>query len=432
MLNISHIFNVKNSISRVFGLYPLFFSAILLYHGVVLSWFIEVPPVASYAIVFLLFSLSLFYKNYSLSLNKWLVTALIFILLSFFVGIYNNWILKDISADFTRYLAPFIGFSSAFVLLRRVAFIDLFAFLYFLGFTHLCFYYVSVYDKITHVLDGGPILEYAQYGLEVTPLYFLLFYFSFKNKIFNKFTYLLLAGYIIGFLLNPIMLMSKAKIITTVLLMILIFLFYSNIKQKTIMAMLALALSSFMFNFTDYTNTFSRFTKAYDSIIYDDYHTDSSTSFRLAEIKNITKTLLEDPLTKLPLGLGTGALYYDTYAPIQGGVHAGNYRPDGGIHHVFTVYFAYILRYGLIGLFIFLLWIYTSYSKISKCKNKDPIVYNIISSVKLFIVISLVADIFVPVYVYGNFSFGFFVAIGIIVASKTYYYEHCLNFKNEK
>ena len=199
--------------------------------------------------------------------------------------------------------------------------------------------------------------------------------------------------------------------------------------MKLILAILALALASFVFNFTDYSNTFSRFTKAYDSVVYDEYKTDSSTSFRLVEIKNITQTLLENPLTKLPLGLGTGALYYDTYAPIQGGVHAGNYRPDGGVHHVFTVYFAYILRYGLIGLFIVLLWIYTSYSKISKCKNKDPIVYNIISSIKLYIIISLVADIFVPVYVYGNFSFGFSMAIGIIVASKA---QYNLNYKNDK
>ena len=429
MSNISHIFNVKHSINRVFRLYPLFLSVVLLYHRFVLSFFIDVPPVASYAIVFLLFSLSLFYKNYSINLNKWLFIALFFILLPLLMGIYNNWIAKDIVADFTRYLAPFIGFSAGLVLLRRVAFKDLLVFMYFLGFIHLCLFYVSVYGKFIHVLDGAPILEYAQYGLEVTPLYFLLFYFSFKNKIFNKFTYLLLVGYIIGFFIAPILVMSKAKIIAMVLSLILIFLFYSNIRMKLILAILALALASFVFNFTDYSNTFSRFTKAYDSVVYDEYKTDSSTSFRLVEIKNITQTLLENPLTKLPLGLGTGALYYDTYAPIQGGVHAGNYRPDGGVHHVFTVYFAYILRYGLIGLFIVLLWIYTSYSKISKCKNKDPIVYNIISSIKLYIIISLVADIFVPVYVYGNFSFGFSMAIGIIVASKA---QYNLNYKNDK
>ena len=197
------------------------------------------------------------------------------------------------------------------------------------------------------------------------------------------------------------------------------------------MVMLALVTSSFMFNFTDYAHSLSRFTKAYDSIIYDEYHIDSSTSYRLAEIKNITQTLMEDPAAKLPLGLGLGALYYDTYEPIQGGVHAENYRPDGGLHHVFTVYFAYILRYGLIGLFIFFIWIYASYKKISKCKNEDPIIYNIVSSVKLYIVISLIADTFVPVHVYGNFSFGFFVAIGVIIASKSKYNKHSLDYKNE-
>ena len=443
MTPISQFFNVKDATNRTFRLLPLFLSVILLYHGTVLSLFISLHPVTTYVVVFLLFSLAIFYKNYPINLNKWLIISLFFIVFPLLMGVNNNWAAKDIAADLARYLGPFIGFSAGLVLLRRIKFEDLLRFLYFLGFVHLCLFYISVFVKFMHVVDGYPLLEYAKYALEVEFLYFFLFYFSFKRKIFNKFTYLLIGGYIFGFLVCPILVMSKAKLITTFLSVILIFLFYSNIRAKVIIVILGFSLISLTFAYTDseralakgraltadYTSTLSRFTKAYETVVNDDYHTDASTSYRLAEIKNITGTLMESPLTNLPFGLGLGALYYDTYSPIKGGVHQANYRPDGGIHHVFTVYFAYILRYGLAGLFILLSWIIASYSKISTCGNKDPIVNNITSSVKLYIIVSLVADIFVPVHVYGNFSFGFFVALGIIVASKNQFNYYDLKSK---
>jgi hypothetical protein len=37
---------------------------------------------------------------------------------------------------------------------------------------------------------------------------------------------------------------------------------------------------------------------------------------------------------------------------------------------------------------------------------------------KLFIIISVIADLFVPVYAYGNFQFGFFIAMGIVLQNK--------------
>ena len=371
MLNISHIFNIRYSVSRIFTFYPLFISVFLYYHAELFGLFVKLTPVASYVVAFSLFFLLIFYKNHSLSLNKWFYIGLIFLLLPFSLGIFNNWMTQDIMADFARYFAPFLGFTSALVLFRRAEIKDLITFFYFIGFIHLCFYYVSVFSKIISVLDGGSIVEYSKNGLDVHNLPFLLFFFSFKKKIFNRFTYLLLAGYIIGFIINPIIVMSKARMISMIFLFILIFLFYLNNKQRKYFSILLLILSSFAFNFIDYQHTFSRFSNAYESYITDDYSKDASTSFRLAEIENITQTLLEKPIERFPLGLGLGALYYDTYKPLKGGVSQENFRPDGGVHHIFTVYFAYVFRYGLIGLFIYLIWLYTTYSKISSCKNED-------------------------------------------------------------
>lgn len=42
----------------------------------------------------------------------------------------------------------------------------------------------------------------------------------------------------------------------------------------------------------------------------------------------------------------------------------------------------------------------------------------IAAAFKLFIIISLIADLFVPVHAYGNFYYGLFIAIGVVLQKK--------------
>ena len=130
--------------------------------------------------------------------------------------------------------------------------------------------------------------------------------------------------------------------------------------------------------------------------------------------------------------MGLGALYYDDYSPILGGIHAGNFRDDGGVHHIFTIYVAYLFRYGIIGLIIFLSWIYFVFNKFHRCKTYDVYTYIIVSTFKIFIFISLLADTFVPVYIYGNFHFGFFVGIGLTLVNLSNKQFNDLSEKNEQ
>ena len=58
-----------------------------------------------------------------------------------------------------------------------------------------------------------------------------------------------------------------------------------------------------------------------------------------------------------------------------------------------------------------------NYKKISVNKVKSH-QDTIAASLKLFIIISLIADLFIPVHAYGNFQYGFFIAMGIVLQNK--------------
>lgn len=423
MAEIINSLNLKDSVNRVFKFYPLLFCLIILFDREIINQFFSLSIEVAFFLDFMIIFLLIFYKNLSLKIDRWVVVSVLFLIPPLIVGLIYGWYPADIAADFSRYLAPILGFAAGIFFLSKTKVTDIFAFLYVLGFIHLIRFYFSAWNKLTSVLSGGSIIEYAKNGLEVDTLFFLIFFFSLKYKLFNKTINFLLIGYVIGYLINPIILESKQRFIILILSFFLIFLFHFDIKGKIKIIFVSALLLFTTFYFTNYETIFSRFIKAYSSVIYDDYHTDASTSFRISEMVNVTNTLLEDPIKNLPLGLGLGALYYDNYSPILGGVHKEIYRPNGGVHHIFTVYFAYPLRYGLISSFIFFLWLYKSYKKLSYHKINDQKIYIIISSLKIFIITSLVADALVPVYIYGNMNFGLFLGLGVALAFKSKDYK---------
>ena len=58
-----------------------------------------------------------------------------------------------------------------------------------------------------------------------------------------------------------------------------------------------------------------------------------------------------------------------------------------------------------------------NYRKIS-VNNVNAHHDTIAASLKLFIIISIIADLFIPVHTYGNFQYGFFIAMGIVLQNK--------------
>ena len=400
---------------------------VLFYQGVLLAS-LNLHPKLDYAISFLLYFLVfIFYSNRIFLINRWLFYSIIVVTPSLLVGILLGWDYIDIAADVARYLAPFLGYTAGILLLNQLEYYRILYVLYGLLALQILSFYDSVFSKISHVFGGGPLVEYSNYGLEVSSLYFFLSYFLLKNKIALGFKKILLISYVIGFIISPILLMSKARTLTMVFSFIFIFIFYSNLRSKLKMLLLTaiMIISSFLFfnerTFNSQTafdyNVFSRFQDTIELFKTDDYSADASTSFRVSEIVNVTKTLVNTSPYSLPFGLGSGSLYYDKYSQILGGISKENYRPDGGIHDIFAIPFAYLFRYGFIGLLFMAFFIVHIYRKI-KVDNLNAHQDTIAASLKLYIIISLIADLFVPVHVYGNPQFGFIIALGIIMQNK--------------
>lgn len=403
---------------------------ILFFHGTLLD-LLQLHPKIRYAIIFFSYLLVvLFHKDAIAHMNKWFFFAILILIPSGLLGLYMGWSYVDISADIVRYLAPFLGYTAGILLLNHLDYYRILYIWYGLLALDLFWYYISVFSKISYVFQGGPLVEYAsKYGLEVHALNSFIAYFLLQNKIVSGYKKVLLIGYVIGFILNPILIMSKARTITMLLSFALIFIFFSNIKNKVFMILLATLVSGTIFlYFSDKTfdstsrsaysySVTSRFHDTLEWIKTNKYHTDASTSYRVAEIKNVFGMIYDNYPYSLPFGLGSGALFYEYHSEIKGGISQGNYRSDGGIHDIFFIPGALLFRYGIIGLLFWLYFALYNYRKIS-VNNVNLHQATMAASLKLFIIIAITKDLFIPVHVYGNFQFGFFIAMGIVFQNK--------------
>lgn len=308
---------------------------------------LQLPPKIYYAVNFLLFALViLFHVGAIIRMNSWMFFSIVIIVPSGLLGLYMGWSFIDISADIARYLAPFLGYTAGLLLLNYLDYYRILYLLYGLLAYHLFLFYVSLVSKIKYVLQGGPLVEYASgYGLEVHFLYAYIAFFLVRKKIVSGFKKVLLIGYVIGFVLNPILIMSKARTVTMLLSFALIFIFFSNLKNKVQMIILAILVSGTLFMYFDNKiynsatnfnyNVFQRFNMTSELFKTKKYSVDASTGYRITEIKNVFGMIYDKFPYSLPIGFGSGALFYDNHAKIKGGISQGNYRADGGIHDIF-------------------------------------------------------------------------------------------------
>lgn len=389
---------------------------------------LQLHPKQSYAIVFLLYVLIiLFHKNAIAKMNRWLFFSIVLLIPSGLIGIYMEWSYLDISADIARYLAPFLGYTAGLLMLNHLDYHRILYLFYGLLAINLFSYYLTVVSKVSNIFQGGPLVEYASvYSLEVTALYAFTAYFLLKNKLVSGLKKILLIGYIVGYVLNPILVISKARTITMLLSFTLIFIFFNNFRNKLFLILFAAFFVGILYLYsignpfkydTKYDSVTYRFQDTFELIKTNDYSVDASTAYRIAEIKNVFGMLYDKSPYSLPFGFGSGALYYETHAEIKGGISQGNYRSEGGIHDIFFMPGAYLFRYGIIGLLLMLYFFVYNYKKLL-INNLNAHQDTIAATLKLFIIISVISDLFVPVYVYGNFQFGFFIAMGIVLQNK--------------
>ena len=403
---------------------PVIITLFLAYHSYLFSLFTSSIRIA-YGISFLLYCMAIFYhnKNLLLNVNKWLFSSTLVVTISILLGLGMGWNNTDILADTARFLAPFVGYVAGLIVLKHLPYHKLITIFYIFGLVELLLYYISLSNKLLYVAQGGPIFEYAKNGLTGSFLYFFLFLCFLKYKIIKGFTRVLIIGYLLGMALNPIMLLSKARTISLVVAIVLVFFCVAKYRFKLFILIFILILMSILILNSSSDVIFNRFNNFITVFETGKYHDDASTSFRVVEIINVTSTLIDTIPYSLLFGLGSGALYYDTYATIKGGVHLENFRPDGGVHHIFFAYLAYLFRYGFVGLMLILCWILSVVYKLNKVSHNtqlDNFSNSVILSIKLYILIMLISDIFVPVNIYGNMSFGYILALSQTLAQKGY------------
>ena len=402
-------------------IFILIFSSTLLYP-------LQLHPKITYVIIFLLYFLViLFHKNAIVHMSRWLFFAIIVLIPSALLGFFMGWSYLDISADIARYLAPFLGYTAGVLLLNHLDYYRILYVLYGLLALNLFSYYHSVVSKVSNIFQGGPLIEYASpYGLESHFLYAFISYFLLKNKLVSGVKKVLLIGYIIGFIVNPILIESKARTITMLLSFTLIFIFFTNLKNKILLIILAILVTGTFFLYsggkthnvvTILDPVTSKFQNTIEFIETKEYSIDPSTAYRVAEIKNVFSMLYDKFPHSLPFGFGSGALFYETHAQIEGGISQENYRSDGGIHDIFFSPAAYLFRHGIIGLLFMFYFVVHNYRKIS-VNNVNAHQDTIAASLKLFIIIAIIADLFVPIHSYGSFQYGFFIAMGIVLQNK--------------
>lgn len=364
-----------------------------------------------------------------LKINIWLLLSIFVALVSFIIGLYMNWYPKDMLADIARYVAPFLGFAVGICIFRRLSYNRIIDFIIILVVIELFFYYYSLFEKIRYVYTGGSIIEYAKYGLHVSGFFFLLFTCFLRKRILSRIGKILIVGYIIGFVFGPIMLMSKARLLAHSFLFTLVFLFVFNKKVKLIFLVLSLIFIVVAITYVEsnfYSHIFSRFYDMVNFVQSGDYTYDVGTDVRIAEIINVKDALFNNLPFSAPFGMGSGALWFETVRKVMGGLHAGNFSDNGGLHHIFMASISILFRYGIIGFGIILLWIANVMKKlINALKRTDgnPFDYSIYLSVLFYIFYALLSDTFVPVYMYGNIYFGFILAVGYVVAGFNYRYK---------
>ena len=401
------------------GLATLIVALFLCYQGIIIGNFVDLSLEYGYALAFMIFLLAyLLYNKDNLRVNPWLLLSLFFALISLIIGLFMGWYVRDILADVARYVAPFIGFAAGMYLLRRLPYDKIIYFVIILAGIELLFYYYSVLEKIIYVYDGGPIIEYAKHGLEVRGFYFFLFVCFLKRRILSRLGMILVVGYIVGFIFSPIMLISKARSITMLFSLILVYLFIAKLKTRVIMISLFLICIFAGVKYLE-VKSFSRVYATVEFLQSGEYSKDPSTAVRVAEIYNILDILNNALPYSLFFGMGSGALWFETVKEVKGGLHAGNFRDNGGLHDIFTMPVGYLFRYGIIGSVLILLWIGHVMKKLMKgikSNRDDPFNYSICLSVLFYIFYAFLSDMFVPVYMYGNFHFGFLLAVACVVA----------------
>lgn len=397
--------------------------ATLLYHSNLLQY-TGISSKLSYAITFFAWVIAILLTRARVFFDKWILLSVASLLPSILVGLGNGWESVDILADIARYIAPFLGFMMGVAMLKKMHYHEVVQLLFSLFTIALIIFWTSLIQYVIKIFDTGVLVDYAQDALQTSTIYALIAFFLLVSKRVLGLPRILILGYLIGHVINPILVMSKARLTIVVFGALLILISHTSlrgrIKFSAVLFLIPFVLVMGANENVDYI--FSRFGNTMQYLTTGSYHADASTAYRVAEIINLSMALFDGLPYTLLSGFGSGALFYDHYDLIFGGISLENYRADGGIHDIFFLPLAYLYRYGLLGSIFVALFVITNYRRIKDTRSLDD--QGVLAkSLKITIILLVTSDLFVPVHFYGNFQFGFWLAAGVMLSKKFLHYS---------
>ena len=411
----------KNQMSVVNLIVALFFCEIILAilgGPIPQNSFYKVYLVISFGVVLVAF-MSVFLMKGSISKNFiWIV---LFTLLSFLLGVINGWNLVDILGDTGRFIAPFLAYyvgKSLFSKLTlkeiKVAIKRILRGLFFVFLLSLLIKVLSV------VVIGDPIIKYPDGGIDV-PLFLVSFFvvssfFLHSSKNFSRYVLLLL----IAMVSSPLMSASKSELITLLFFLLFTPVVYGRFKHATATLILALISGAILLNYDAGLLLINRVITSFDVIFREGYaFGDLSSYARVVEFNSAIESLSTSsffPLSYI-IGNGSGSLWYTTIY-LETGLNEGNFRADGGIHHIHIEVLSLFFRHGIIGLAMYLSWMFVvcyRAHKVSRYFVNQDIFLMSASAAIVIVVIASFLTMLTDTSLYGHFYVGFIASVPAVI-----------------
>jgi hypothetical protein len=376
---------------------------------------------SSFLIIYML------YNSNHFKIERWFLFSIFYALFSCLIGFYYGWYPRDILADVARFIAPFLGFATGFYVLKNFSKERIFYLISLFFGINLLFFIKSLIEKIYFTYQGETLVGYQARGIgSSTFLMLFLTMLLIKGQIKSKLWKLFIIVYFLIWLISPIFSLSRTSMLSSVFVLMLIFLYGLNRRQKVLLLLFSgITLSLFypVLNNISTDRYLYRFTRMFDAIKSGDLSR-TSTGVRILEIKKSMVGISQNLPSSIFWGLGSGALWFDDSGDVRksNALAPQNFRENGGAHHIHSTYFSIFFRYGFIGLALTLGWIVSVLAKMKISSMKSPYprysVYHIwLLTLKLACFSSLFVSLFNYSF-YGNCAFGFFLAIGFVLSKR--------------
>ena len=388
---------------------------------------INLGLVGSYIYLFaIFFTVLLLFVLKNSSLNLWLVISSLFVVFSALIGLMYGWYTKDILADVSRFIAPFIGFALGICLFRSWNLREIYSIFQLQIFYSLFIFFQSVWTKFNLVQNGvEPLIRYGGHGFGSDPLVLSVLLFLAASKRLNFFSLVLTGIYFLGGWISPILTQSKAGVLGIASLTLLFFLIGFSFPKKILVVFLlfliGLCSMPFIQNYSS-KNKVIRFEEFYKTVISGDFISgkDKSTTTRIIEIKTAIDDQLNEGVSGMIFGLGSGALWFPKSANMERlllGLSLANFRENGGVHHIHAVPVAVLFRYGLIGFFIYGLWLLDILLRLGGGDSLPKEAIALKSAFRCFILVCIALSFSITI-IYSTLGFGLILGMLVHINAK--------------